>query len=55
MRRAGAMTIAEDESTAVVYGMPASAVKLGASSLTLPLDRIPDAMLRAIAAEGEPW
>jgi two-component system chemotaxis response regulator CheB len=53
MRRAGAMTIAEDESTAVVYGMPASAVKLGASSLTLPLDRIPDAMLRAAAA-GEP-
>ncbi len=47
MRRAGAMTITEDESTAVVYGMPASAVKIGASGAALPLDRIGDAMLRA--------
>jgi two-component system chemotaxis response regulator CheB len=54
MRRAGAMTITEDESTAVVYGMPATAVKLGASSLALPLDRIADALLRATATEAEP-
>jgi two-component system, chemotaxis family, protein-glutamate methylesterase/glutaminase len=53
MRQAGAMTITEDESTAVVYGMPASAVRLGASSLALPLDRIADAMLRTTATEGE--
>ena len=53
MRRAGATTITEDESTAVVYGMPASAVKLGASSLALPLDRIAETMLRVIGAEGE--
>jgi two-component system chemotaxis response regulator CheB len=55
MRRAGAVTITEDESTAVVYGMPAMAVKLGASGLALPLDRIADAMQRAAAAEAEPW
>ncbi len=52
MRRAGAMTITEDESTAVVYGMPASAVRLGASSLALPLDRIAAAILRATAPEA---
>jgi two-component system chemotaxis response regulator CheB len=53
MRRAGAVTIAEDESTAVVYGMPAAAMRLGASGLALPLDRIAEAMLRA--AEAAPW
>ena len=55
MRQAGAMTITEDESTAVVYGMPASAVKLGASGLALPLDRIAPAILHATAPEGEHW
>jgi two-component system chemotaxis response regulator CheB len=37
MRRAGGYTITEHESTAVVYGMPAAAVRLGGSSLSLPL------------------
>ena len=55
MRQAGAMTITEDESTAVVYGMPASAVRLGASSLALPLDRIAEGMLRATLTEGALW
>jgi two-component system chemotaxis response regulator CheB len=55
MRRAGGVTITEDESTAVVYGMPASAVKLGASGLSLPLDRIAEAMIRAAAQEAAPW
>jgi two-component system chemotaxis response regulator CheB len=40
MREAGAYTIAEDESTATVYGMPAAAVKLGATSAVLPLGQI---------------
>lgn len=40
MREAGACTIVEDESTAVVYGMPAAAVKLGAASSVLPLGEI---------------
>ncbi|GAB0114761.1 chemotaxis-specific protein-glutamate methyltransferase CheB [Acidisoma sp. C75] len=49
MRRAGALTITEDETTAVVYGMPASAMRIGAASLALPLDRIADALRRAAA------
>jgi two-component system chemotaxis response regulator CheB len=40
MRRAGGYTITEHESTAVVYGMPAAAVRLGGSSLSLPLPAI---------------
>lgn len=40
MRQRGAYTIAEDESTAIVYGMPAVAVRLGAVCDLLPLNRI---------------
>lgn len=40
MHHAGAQTLAEDESTAVVYGMPAAAVKLGAVRTALPLPLI---------------
>lgn len=40
MRRAGAYTIAEDESTAVVYGMPAAALRMGGVRASLPLDMI---------------
>ncbi len=40
LRNAGGHTIAEDESTAVVYGMPGAAVKLGAVCESLPLPAI---------------
>ncbi|WP_254066557.1 chemotaxis-specific protein-glutamate methyltransferase CheB [Acidisoma sp. S159] len=49
MRRAGATTLTEDESTAVVFGMPQAAVRLGASALSLPLDSIAGEMLRLTA------
>jgi two-component system, chemotaxis family, protein-glutamate methylesterase/glutaminase len=49
MRRAGANTLTEDESTAVVYGMPKAAMRLGASALSLPLDGIAGEMLRLTA------
>jgi two-component system, chemotaxis family, protein-glutamate methylesterase/glutaminase len=52
MRRAGATTVTEDESTAVVYGMPQAAVRLGASALSLPLDSIAGEMLRLTAGLG---
>jgi len=47
MRRGGALTIAQDEATSVVYGMPRAAVELGAALLELPLSRIGMAMLQA--------
>ena len=40
IRRAHGHTIAEDESTAVVYGMPAVAVRMGATLESLPLPAI---------------
>jgi two-component system, chemotaxis family, protein-glutamate methylesterase/glutaminase len=40
LRGAGGYTITEDESTAVVYGMPAAAVALGGSCESLPLHAI---------------
>jgi two-component system chemotaxis response regulator CheB len=40
IHRRGGYTIAEDESTAVVYGMPAEAVRLGAVYESLPLPAI---------------
>jgi two-component system chemotaxis response regulator CheB len=40
IRRAGGFTIAQDEATSVVYGMPREAALLGAAERVLPLDMI---------------
>jgi two-component system chemotaxis response regulator CheB len=40
MQRAGAKTIAQDEASCVVFGMPREAIRLGAADRVLPLDRI---------------
>jgi two-component system chemotaxis response regulator CheB len=49
MREAGARTLAQDEATCVVFGMPKVAVELGAAERVLPLDRIAGAILEAAA------
>ncbi|MBL8774014.1 MAG: chemotaxis response regulator protein-glutamate methylesterase [Phenylobacterium sp.] len=49
MRRRGATTIAQDEATSIVYGMPRAAEELGAVERVLPLHRIGPAVLRAAA------
>lgn len=46
MKEAGAQTIAQDEKTSVVWGMPGEAVKRGAVDKILPLERIADALMR---------
>jgi two-component system chemotaxis response regulator CheB len=46
LRQVGGITITEDASTAVVYGMPAAAVRLGASQISLPLDLIGTRLLQ---------
>lgn len=48
MKQAGAYTIAEDASTAVVHGMPAIAAKLGAAKTILPLDQIGPRLLQLV-------
>jgi two-component system chemotaxis response regulator CheB len=40
IREAGGMTIAQDEATSVIYGMPREAVALGAAQCVLPLKEI---------------
>jgi two-component system chemotaxis response regulator CheB len=49
IRRSGGYTIAEDESTAVVYGMPAAAVKMGAVCESLPLPAIGARVLELVS------
>jgi len=44
IRRAGGVTIAQDEATSVVYGMPREAVELNAAMRVLPLGEIPSAI-----------
>lgn len=46
MKQAGAGTIAQDEASCVVFGMPAEAIKLSAVDRVLPLSGIPAEMLR---------
>lgn len=44
MKQAGANTIAQDEKSCVVFGMPEQAIRLGAAGQILPLDRIATAI-----------
>lgn len=49
MRVAGARTIAQDESTSVVFGMPKAAYDRGGAECLLPLDVIPEAVVGLIS------
>jgi two-component system, chemotaxis family, protein-glutamate methylesterase/glutaminase len=40
LRQAGARTVAQDEASCVVFGMPREAIRLGAAEFVLPLDQI---------------
>jgi two-component system chemotaxis response regulator CheB len=46
LKQAGAYTIAQDEASCVVFGMPKEAIKLDAVHSILPLDDIADAILK---------
>jgi two-component system chemotaxis response regulator CheB len=45
MREAGAPTVAQDEATSVVWGMPGSAVQLNAAGTILPLAKVAEKVL----------
>lgn len=45
MRRAGARTLAQDEATCVVFGMPRVAIEIGAAQRVLPLGQLAEAVL----------
>ena len=53
LKLAGATTIAQNEDSCVVYGMPRAAVELGAVDRVLPLDLIPHAILHALQVGAE--
>lgn len=44
MRNAGARTIAQDEASCIVFGMPKEAIQLGAAQDILPLGKIPSVL-----------
>ena len=51
MRDAGAHTIAQDEASCVVFGMPREAIKMGAAVDILPLDEIAHALQAAVTRD----
>jgi two-component system chemotaxis response regulator CheB len=53
IREAGGHTIAQDEQTSVVWGMPGSAVKIGAAECVAPVDRVAAEIRRALRNGGD--
>ena len=49
MKESKAYTIAQDEATSIVYGMPGEAVKLGAACDVLPLNEISGTMIKRLS------
>ncbi len=47
MRQAGSLTIAQDEATSVVFGMPRAAIEIGAAARVAPLSDIPELIVSA--------
>ena len=56
MREAGAMTVAQDEATCAVFGMPREAIRRGAAKFVVPLDRIAASVMAwHLGADGGSW
>jgi two-component system, chemotaxis family, protein-glutamate methylesterase/glutaminase len=54
MHDAGAPTIAQDEASSVVWGMPGAAVKMGGVGEVLPLGRVADGIMRLSESTAAP-
>jgi two-component system chemotaxis response regulator CheB len=52
MRQAGARTLAQDEASCVVFGMPKEAIERGAAMVVAPLDELTPRILATVAARG---
>ncbi|SDK77528.1 two-component system, chemotaxis family, response regulator CheB [Franzmannia pantelleriensis] len=52
MRQAGAVTLAQDEASCVVFGMPREAIGLGGASEVVSLDEIAPRLMALVAASG---
>jgi two-component system chemotaxis response regulator CheB len=51
MRDAGARTVAQDEDSCVVFGMPKEAIRLEAVDRVVPLDHVTDTLFELLAAD----
>jgi two-component system chemotaxis response regulator CheB len=49
MRRSGARTLAQDQATSVVFGMPKVAFERGGAERLLPIDRIPSEVMNLLS------
>lgn len=52
MRQAGARTLAQDEATCAVFGMPQAAIKIGAAESVVPIEEVAGRMLSLCAGIG---
>lgn len=52
LKEAGAVNLAQDEDTCVVFGMPKEAIKIGAVDKVLPLGKLAPAVLNACIAKA---
>jgi two-component system chemotaxis response regulator CheB len=53
IRQAGGATIAQDEATSVVFGMPREAILLGGAEQVLPVQQIGPALLAAARGRAQ--
>ncbi|VFR48264.1 Chemotaxis response regulator protein-glutamate methylesterase CheB [plant metagenome] len=53
LKRAGAQTLAQDEASCVVFGMPREAIALGAADEVVPLDNMSERILARLSNLGE--
>lgn len=54
LKKAGAMTLTQDEASSVVYGMPAEAMTLGASSYSGSPEQIRQQINKALSLPAQP-
>jgi two-component system chemotaxis response regulator CheB len=52
IEQVGGITIAQDEATSVVFGMPKEAIKLGAAGQVLPIQAIAPALLSLFSTQS---
>jgi two-component system chemotaxis response regulator CheB len=52
LKESGAFTVAQDEESCVVFGMPKEAIKLGAAAKVVPLGQIAGCLLNALKEGG---
>jgi two-component system chemotaxis response regulator CheB len=52
VRRAGGINLAEHEDSCVIYGMPRAAVQLGVVDKSVPIERMPQAVMEHLNLVG---